>query len=358
MYYNRILRVWVIDPLDYFLICAFIGSLLASHLKKYLSEKAAMERLKKSIINKSRLVAPKTPILKSKDSKIKIKRIYKFALENRGGEFEKFKDNLEFSNEGMKMAEEIKKMVELLGIFLKRRELKGVLKIFFRHGRLILELILYKCNINMSFEVFTEGVSTQVIVFTATAGGAIGFTLSWFSAGAALVAPPLLISTLLLRSFTQQILNQREYLKFKKMVNKMLNDDELKERIRAIFLEGEGPASSSSRIEMGPSDLDKHPILKHDFSEKSSEDVKEFKEFIKEKVKKEFGLVENPTEVELEEILQRKVKRKPKGKTVYFRDFINEIPDYDVDISDSDISNIIDAEILEEPIRVKTDNNL
>ena len=52
MYYNRILRVWVVDQLDYFLISLLIGSLIASHLKTYLSEKAAMKRLKKSIINK------------------------------------------------------------------------------------------------------------------------------------------------------------------------------------------------------------------------------------------------------------------------------------------------------------------
>lgn len=214
---------------------------------------------------------------------------------------------------------------------------------------MILELILYKCNINLSYAVLTEELSTQVIVFTATVGGATSFTLSWFSAGAALVAPPLLISTLLLRSFTQQILNQREYLKFKKMVNKMLKDDDLKQTLRAVFLEGEGPAS---RIEMGPPDLHKTPTLKYDFSEKSSG---ELEEFIKERVKEEFGLVENPTEAQLEEIIKGKVKRKPKGKAVYFRDFIDEIPDYAVDISDSDI---IDAEITDEPIRVRTDNDL
>jgi hypothetical protein len=113
-------------------------------------------------------------------------------------------------------------MVARLATFLKRRELKGVLKIFFSHGRLILELILYKCNINISYGFLREGLSTQVIVFTATTGGAAGFTISWFTAGAALVAPPLLLSTLLLRSFTQQMLNQREYSKFKNMVHKML----------------------------------------------------------------------------------------------------------------------------------------
>jgi len=272
MYYNRILRVWVFDPLDYLLISALIGSLLASHLKRYLSEKAAMKRLKKSIINKSGLVASKTPILTSKEAKIK--RIYRFALENRGGQFEEFKDDHEFSNETFKIAQQVEKMVTRLAAFLKQKELKGLLRIFFSQGRLILELILYKCNINITYSILTEGLSTQVIVFTVTAGGAAGFTLSWFSAGAALVAPPLLASVLLLRGFTQQMLNQMEYSKFKKMVNKMLDDDDLKETLRAFFLEGEGSANSSKRIEMGPLDLDQNPALKHDFhdfSGKSSE---------------------------------------------------------------------------------------
>jgi phosphate/sulfate permease len=70
MYYNRILRVWVLDPLDYFLISAFVGSLLASHLKNYLSEKSSMERLKNSIINKSNLATKtSTLILNSKKEK-------------------------------------------------------------------------------------------------------------------------------------------------------------------------------------------------------------------------------------------------------------------------------------------------
>ena len=49
MFYNRILRVWVFDPLDYFLFSAILGSIVASRLKEYLSEKKAMERLKSSI---------------------------------------------------------------------------------------------------------------------------------------------------------------------------------------------------------------------------------------------------------------------------------------------------------------------
>ena len=117
MYYNRIYRVWMLDPLDYFLISALIGSLVASNLKKYLSEKAAMERLKKSIINKSRLLVPKTPILESKESKIK--RIYRAALDKRGGQLEEFEVDHAFSNELFQIAQKIEQMVMRLAAFLK-----------------------------------------------------------------------------------------------------------------------------------------------------------------------------------------------------------------------------------------------
>jgi hypothetical protein len=47
MYYNIILRVWVVHQLNYFLLSAILKSIIASYLKDYLSEKKAMERLKK-----------------------------------------------------------------------------------------------------------------------------------------------------------------------------------------------------------------------------------------------------------------------------------------------------------------------
>ena len=60
MYYNRIYRIWVIDSVDCFLLSTLIGSIIASRLKTYLSEKEAMERLKDSIIQKSTLAHQST----------------------------------------------------------------------------------------------------------------------------------------------------------------------------------------------------------------------------------------------------------------------------------------------------------
>jgi hypothetical protein len=197
-----------------------------------------------------------------------------------------------------------------------------------------------------------EGLNTQVIVITSTVGGAAGFTLSWFSVGASLVAPPLLLSALLVRSVGQQITNHREYSDFKNRIESILGDEDLKETIRAFFVEGEDPIPNSGRLEIKPIYSDKSSALKHDFKLNSGEN---FEEFIKAKMKDELGLIENPSESQLEEIIHRRSTRRPKGKTVFFRDFIDEIPYESADLSDSDI---IDAEILEEAIRIKSDNEL
>ena len=349
MYYNKILRVWVVDPLDYFLLSAILGSILASRLKAYLSEKKTMERLKNSIIKKSKLVRQcDRSISISNSKKRKIKKIYKFALQTRGGQLEQFQaDHDKFSNEAFKLAQKIKGLVERLARFLKKRELKGIAKIFFKNNRLILELILYKCRINITYSLLTEGLSTQVIVITATAGGAAGFTLSWFSAGASLVAPPVLISMLLIRSVAQQIVNQRDYLKFKMLINQMLQDHNLKETVRAVFMQGETPQTST--IQMEPLDSVKNSLP--DFNVKSDQTLDEF---VKDRMKEELGLVENPTPEQLKEIISKnteRIKKKPRGKTVYYRDFINEIPeDQIID------AEIIDAEIVKEPVKIKIKN--
>jgi hypothetical protein len=68
-------------------------------------------------------------------------------------------------------------------------------------------------------------------------------------------------------------------------------------------------------------------------------------EFIKAKMEKELGLVENPTSEQLEEIIHNK-KIIKKGKTVYFKNFIEEVVEDD----------IIDVEIVKEAIKVKVEN--
>lgn len=42
MYYNKLIRVWVIDPIDFFILTFLMGSLTATFLKEDLSEKASI----------------------------------------------------------------------------------------------------------------------------------------------------------------------------------------------------------------------------------------------------------------------------------------------------------------------------
>lgn len=346
MYYNRILRVWVVDPIDYFLLSALLGSLLASYLKDYVSEKRAMKRLKNSIIKKSKLVSNSDSGRSTPSSKeIRLRKVYKVAFGARGGQFEGLQADYEFSNEVFKLANDIRKVVEKLAIYLKQRELKGIAKIFFKHGRLVLDLVLYKCNINLTYVLLNQGINTQVIVITATAGGAAGFTLSWFTAGATLVSPPLLLSVLGLRSIGQQITNHFDYLKFKERLMQVLNDEEIRATLRAVFVDNESPRPVG--IKMNPWEPEKNPLPDLGPGPNQS-----WEEVIKNKVKEEFGLIENPTPEQIEEIIDNRKFRK-KGRTVYFRDFINEVA------KDQDGIDIIDAEIVEEAkeaIKIKVKN--
>ena len=306
--------------------------------KRLLIRKESYGRIKNSIIQKSKLIGQSDGSI-TNFKKIKIKKISKFALGNRGGQFEEFQADHEFSNEFFNLAQEIKGIVERLARFLKERELKGVARIFFKNGRLLLELLLYKCRIDITYSLLTEA---QVIVITTTAGGAAGFTLSWFSVGAAFVAPPVLISMLLIRSVAQQIVNQRDYSKFQMLVKEMLENDEIKQTIRVSFLEGEVPTTTG--IEMKPWDSDKNTLPEFNFDSDQT-----FEDFIKTRMKEELGLVENPIPEQLEEIIHnRNIKNKPKGKTVYFKDFINQLAE--------DPDDIIDAEIVKEAIKIKVKN--
>lgn len=339
MYYNRIRNIWVIDAFDIFLLSAFAGSILASRLKNYVSEKKAMERLKNSIIKKSKVIS-KSDKLISNAKDTRLKKIYKVALENRGGQFE----NAEPMMDAKDLALKIQRMVEKLAHFLKERELQGFARIFFKSGRLILELILYKCKIDLSYGIIaaTEELSTQVIVITSVSAGAGGFVISWFSAGAILVAPPVLISILLIRSVTQQVINQREFSKFKKLVNEMLQDDKIKETVQAIFVDGEIPRTTP--IKMKSFDSDKNSIPEFNFDSDQT-----FEEFTKARMQEELGLVENPTPEQIEKIIYRKrINKNRQGKVVYFKDFIEEIAESPDDI--------IDAEIIQESTIIKVKN--
>jgi hypothetical protein len=347
VFFNRIIKVWVVDQFDYFLLGVLIGGVVGSKVKTYFSDKAGIERLKNSLMDKSDSVESKKPVFSSR--KIKRRKIVKFFRVDRGGEFEEFLRDYEFSNETLQLAERIKNIIEQLALYLKQRELSAVVKIFFRRGRLILEFILTKCCIDLSYLILKEGVSSQVIVVTMTAGGITGFVLSWISVGAILVSPGILISFFLLRSGLQQTINQQDYLQFRRMVRKMLeeleNDPELKGTIKGYLVE-EFEIFKPNLQKMQSLNFDEKSIIgdRFDFNLKSDEDLDQF---VRQRLKEELGLIENPSDSQMQKVIRKKILPKRQGKIIQFSDFVKDNPYEGKDFLTPEIlDQIVDAEIL------------
>ena len=331
MYYNKFVGRLILDAFDYFLISSFIASILALYLKDYLSEKASMARLKNDIIKKSRLIEPS----KSSSKKSKIQKIYRFALDNRGGDDYKYQ-----------LADKIKDLVIKLAVFLKEKELRAkVLKLIFTQGRLVLQLVLSICKINLQY-VVVDQVSPQVVVIACCTGGTTGFVCSWFSVGAILVAPPTLLSVFLLRSLAQQIQYNAEYTKLKNSIGRFLKDKNFQEDIRNILIETQKQMDNSNKIKLEHLNWNKNLAIKE-----AAERLGIFENAPSatgpltldldpdlNKILEEFGLIKTPN-----------TKTRIKGKTVNFRDFVAGMVDDD---NKSDL-DVIDVEIVQEPVRIR-----
>jgi len=319
MYYNKIFRVWVFDPFDYFFISAFLASILTRHLKNYLSEKASMKRLKNSIIKKSQLIEASNSKVTKFSSKglkfrLKVQEICKFVFMPRGG-------------------------VIRLAVFLKDKELRAeMFKILFTAVRISLQIVLSLCDINLQYVVVNE-VNPQTVVIIICAGGTTGFVSSWFSVGAFLLTPPTILSFFLLRSLTQQFLHNAEYIKWERFQKEM----------KTFFIDIQKNIDNSNKIKLENLNWNKNPAIKEAAERLGifenapnaigklnldtldpNPDLKKFLE--------ESGIIGTETTN-----LKTRIKRKI-GKTVNFKDF--------VDNNKSDL-DVIDAEIVNKTVQIR-----
>jgi len=173
--------------------------------------------------------------------------------------------------------------------------LQGVAKIFFKGGRVTIELLLAVITI---------------------------------------IAPPILLSTFIGRSIFQQIKTIREALAFQKLVDDIISsNEETKKRLRVLFVEDENytPALNMENLQTNNN-------LRYNF-----EHVDDPDELIREIMSQELGLVENPTDKQVKEILNNSKKRR-KAKTIFFGEIVD---------NSYDDANIVDVEILEKQIRIK-----
>jgi hypothetical protein len=246
MYYNRFVNRFILDAFDYFLISSFIASRLAPYLKRSLSEEASMERLKDSILNESRLIEPSKSILSSEQAKIQT--IYRLALDSRGG-----------SNPEYQLAEKIERIAFRLAYFLRNRELRAkFLKIIFTKGRLVLQLVLSVCNIDLYY-LYQEPLSQEFMVAMCITGSATGFICSWFSVATILVTPPAAVLAFFLRSLCQQTLHNVAY---KQFVEKFLTDKNFEEKITNMLSRAQKRVENSKSITIEYLNWNKNPAIK------------------------------------------------------------------------------------------------
>ena len=188
----------------------------------------------------------------------------------------------------------------------------------FKNSRLILDFILYRRKIHISYSVLTEGLNTKVVITINISSSLTSFTTLWFLAGATLSISAVFTSFFLIRNVKQQLIHQREYLKIRKLFTQMLTDEKLKETFSKFFAYKKIP--KIHQIKMKPSNLNKNLLLEFCFD--SPQIVKELI-----KIRKELRLIKNPTPKQIEQIITNKnMINHRKWKTVFFfKNFINKI---------------------------------
>ena len=349
VYYNRILKVWVIDKIDYFMFSFLIGSTIANILKHYLAEQQAMERLKKSVMKKSPLLldieSDKTDFTPKKK---RAKKIFKIFILNRGGELVP----KPVSDYAFKLAHIIREVVEKLAVFLKERELNGVATIFFKNGNIVLDIILQQCQIKLITLVFTKGINRQVVIITSTAGSTLGFLASWFLAGTSLFVPPLVFLSILFRGVAQSILNIKDALHLKQIVDqileekgynpKFLDPNDYQPIFEVVFREDELLTTPTLKIKSLASN-------KKRFKQFDLKSDQNFQTFMRARDSEQLRFLGTSTSEQIQNLKQRgEIKTKSHRKTVRFKDFIDKM------IEDSD--EILDAEIVDKTPRIRIKN--
>jgi hypothetical protein len=140
-----------------------------------------------------------------------------------------------------------------------------------------------------------------------------------------------------------------EYTKLKNNVGRLLTGKGIQEEIRTVLIETQKQIDNSNKIKLEYLNWNKNPAIKE-----GAEKLRIFESAPNLTKKLDLNLLEPDSTKILEElgILQNpnnNVEGKIKGKTVYFRDFIDRM----VNNGNNSDLEVIDAEIVKEPVRVR-----
>lgn len=175
VYYSHFKKCLVIDQVNSFLI----DSIIASRLRDYLPEYFEMLRLKKSIIKKSRFVHfSNKQSIESKETRIQ--QIYRMAMNRKGGQLEDLSINIDDSQKVFALVTKVKEIIKRLAVHLKDQELNGSSRIFWKNGRLFIELVLHLCNTTIAYHRLLQAdqLPKKIIVTIIKFGDTLGFFVS------------------------------------------------------------------------------------------------------------------------------------------------------------------------------------
>ena len=353
MYYHHLKKVWVLDVIDLFVLSFAISSFIGSKVRKVLNdrEQEAEKRLRDNIIKESRLLTPsvetKNPDMQATLIESKIQKIYKLALQSRGGA-DRFE---ELENAKDLMADFFKRVTIKVVAFLHTNEARLqdkkqfrdlVLRIIVSQSRFAIEMLLRYCGINLSY-VWLPEWDEYIVLAALASGSSFGFTAGWLRFGLLAYGSPALLFGLMLRSFYQQWHHNMEYEKIKEFGKRLLSDPEFKEAVSGFFAKA-NENSSSTKFSYEDLNWNKNPDIK-----KNAEKLGIFDN--DPALNEPIGTLDSdadPLFSRPKRQAKSNFKPRRRGKTVYYRDFIENL-DQKNKINELDV---IDAEILDKKVKL------
>lgn len=217
MYANRVTGRIVFDLVDYTIFSLIISIWVAELMKKHYfpnhQENQKMERLRKDLMKKSRLVKLSAKTLALGSSFSSLKNRVKPISTIRGGA-EPFYGS----------ATNIKKIViYLLMVIQNRLDKKNILNFLLVNARSYLCFLLMVWRTDPT--IFLDPVTGQSIIVTIAVGGTTGFIISWMGVGTTLLINSLGLF-FLTRSLSQQIFHEVDYKKVNDQMRNFLNNEE------------------------------------------------------------------------------------------------------------------------------------
>nr|WAK84915.1 hypothetical protein [Amicula sp. isolate GU52X-4 cfCalB7]WAK84977.1 hypothetical protein [Amicula sp. isolate GU52X-4 cfCalB7] len=341
MYYDLFTRKIRFDSVDIFLISFILANIAGRYVKHYLSEEAAMERLKQSIIKESELLKA-TPQGKQILKKAKVQKIARVAmgthqLNIRGGDLSLLLDladllkgseryfagletrNPNWSKKTYIIATKIKAIIGGLLSWLKNQEGRVFLKIVFSSSRVVLELMLSQCDIDiLHYIAISEGNTVRWVAITtsASAGTAAGFTAVWFTAGAKILLPLLAGMTFALRTAWQQRANILDYRVFLEKVDDMMNHPRVQNALTNLFDKIRRKEVSVGEFNLSPESS--APITRHTFGPLTAE---QYDQMMQQVIQERLGLIKDPSPDQISALAEGRRMSQP---LVLLRETVND----------------------------------